>query len=127
MRSILEHILDDDATEGVFRWSLNVSLEKIGKSLKGRLAEIMLPHLSSHPITYNQTLTELVRERRLKQQEKELHKIIKDSVTDDKWVPEGILFTALRRKAKRDLDRDASSDAVDWMEAYYDVRQMPPS
>lgn len=124
VRGVLAHILDDDVTKGVFRWILNPSLDDIGRSLKEKLIELMKPHEALHPITYNQSLVERVRERRLTQQKNEVRGVIKTSARLNSGLVEEVLLASLVKKAKRDLDRDASSDAVDWIEAYYDVREV---
>ncbi|SPO01829.1 uncharacterized protein DNG_04502 [Cephalotrichum gorgonifer] len=101
-RGVLEHILEDDVIEGNFRWTLNAALNEIGKSMKLKLEEIMTLHETLHPITYNQTLSGLV-QKRLGPQEQ--------WIGHDRSDDQILLWQ----------DLDASSDAVDWMEAYYDI------
>lgn len=52
MQAVLEHVLDEEVAEGVFRWILNGAVDDIERSLE-KLDEIMRPHESLHPITYN--------------------------------------------------------------------------
>lgn len=123
VRLVLEHVLDDDVAESVSRWVVNAGLADIEQSLRAKLDEIMRPHETLHPITYSESLAELVQKRRLEKQEAEIRKIVKDS-RDLEGLTETVLTRSLIAKAKRDLSREASSDAVDWMEAYYGVRHL---
>lgn len=124
VQCVLQHLLDDDVAEGVFRWVLNAALESIGQALREKLDEIMFPHETLHPITYSKSVAKLVRERRLAKQEAEIKKALKDAKIAGK-LSEVTLETLLLRKARSSPDREASSDALDWMEAYYDVRRNP--
>lgn len=125
VQGVLEHLLDNDVMEGVFRWILNAALEEIGHSLKCKLDEIMLPHEMLHPITYSRSLAQLVRERRLAKQEAEIKKAMANATLSNGKLSTDTLVRSLVLKARLDLDYEASSDAVDWMEAYYDVRSSP--
>lgn len=127
VQAVLEHVLDEEVAEGVFRWILSSGIDDIERSLTKKLDEIMRPHERLHPITYNQSLADIVRERRLERQDAEIKAIVQDARIRGGYGPldEATLISSFLGKAKRDLDREAISDAVDWMEAYYDVGHEP--
>lgn len=57
---ILSEICDENTRTRLMKGLIQPSLHKLRKNLKGKLDELLEPHLSIHPITYNDYLTEHV-------------------------------------------------------------------
>ncbi|KAL5324278.1 hypothetical protein ACEPPN_008823 [Leptodophora sp. 'Broadleaf-Isolate-01'] len=57
---ILSEICDDNTRTRLMKGLIQPSLHKLRKDLKEKLDELLEPHLSIHPITYNDYLTEAV-------------------------------------------------------------------
>ncbi|KAH7407648.1 P-loop containing nucleoside triphosphate hydrolase protein [Cadophora sp. MPI-SDFR-AT-0126] len=57
---ILSEICDENTRTRLMKGFIQPSLHKLRKNLKEKLDELLEPHLSIHPITYNDSLTETV-------------------------------------------------------------------
>ena len=58
LNSVLQHTVDEQTAEALLREVLGQSIEKLKEGLAIKIEEILDPHLSGHPITYNHYLTE---------------------------------------------------------------------
>ena len=121
VEAILRHLLDGNVRECVLRWIVNASLQDLGKAMEAKLDEIMTGHERLHPITYNSGLRGIVRNLQRTREVERINRLLDDYDCAGK-ISRAIISPLLVQKVEDDLDRDASSDAVDWMEAYYDVR-----
>ncbi|KAI1182149.1 hypothetical protein F5B17DRAFT_213222 [Nemania serpens] len=59
--AILGHVADEETAASITRFIITPLIDVIKANLKNRLADILHPHLSGHPITYNHYLSGLVR------------------------------------------------------------------
>ena len=62
--AILRHVADEGTAAGITRFIINPSMDTIKTNLENRLADILQPHLSGHPIIYNHYLIENFQKRR---------------------------------------------------------------
>jgi hypothetical protein len=56
VQSVLRHVADGETTTSLLRTVVNPALDKIKKDLQAKADEILEPHISGHPITYNRML-----------------------------------------------------------------------
>ncbi|KAI1425906.1 P-loop containing nucleoside triphosphate hydrolase protein [Xylaria sp. FL1777] len=127
--AVLGHVADDETAAGIARIVIIPSMEKIKRALKAKLGEILRPHLSGHPITYNHYLTENVQKaqdsRRRSDTEKKLVDFfggygLTDETTSYHFNMKSLL-DSLVSNTEPDMDTYSCSMAVDMMEAYYEV------
>lgn len=123
-----------DATtcEGLLHELLYPALSQYSKALREKVAEIMRPHQQGHPITYNHYFIETVQKARQahekKRQARQLNIFFKvrpeagpSYISSSTGFNTGDLLNALHQSTEADMDRHACSEAVDCMEAYYQV------
>jgi hypothetical protein len=60
INDILEHVSVGETTEGIRRDIINAKMEILTQNLQEKVSEILNPHYSGHPITYNHYLTATV-------------------------------------------------------------------
>ena len=99
--------------------------------MKAKLAELLIPHQKGHPITYNHYFTETIQNMREKRLEAEVTRRLsnffggRDLITLEelpiKKVKTSSLISALTSRNEADMDRYASSEVLDCMQAYYKV------
>ncbi|SPQ20272.1 d2ff7535-15ba-4b15-bbe1-66474a22c4e8 [Thermothielavioides terrestris] len=128
--SILRHVADAATAEAVLAQVVSPALENIKSELNAKAAEILEPHISGHPITYNHYLTENVQKAQAERQRKRVERTMKEilEVGDLRsWRPEyhsidmSVLLNALSEEMEPDMDTYSCSMATDMMEAYYKV------
>ncbi|KAI2635646.1 P-loop containing nucleoside triphosphate hydrolase protein [Hypomontagnella submonticulosa] len=121
VNAALAYIVDEDTKARLWRELINDALGQLNGELQNKVEEILRPHENVHPITYNHYLTENVQKIRIGRIRENITKGLKavnvrlGYPTIDQYVDEIIKNTEV------DMETVASSDAVDWMEAYYKV------
>ncbi|KAI0000594.1 P-loop containing nucleoside triphosphate hydrolase protein [Xylariaceae sp. FL0662B] len=129
MNSLLEQVADVDTAAALFNRVVGPSLETLEKSLFTKIEEILEPHLSGHPITYNHYLTENVQKAQSQRHRQGLEKRLKDFFHLSQIRPgEGQyrldarnLLDTMVSQTEPDMDRYSCSMATDMMQAYYKV------
>lgn len=128
-QSIIDHLAVSETAEGIAR-IVNAGIDKLKKALDDKVTELLVPHYSGHPITYNHYLTDQVqkaqadRRRRLLQQKLGEHSI---KMADYRGTFERVemdidpLLDILVDQTEADMELHATSLAVDYMNAYYKV------
>ena len=106
-------------------------LERIVKVLKGKTAELLAPHQRGHLITYNHYFTETVQKVRRERTKAEFTRAIQDffsiiSLNEPQEHHYGIinyhqLLDKLMACNEPDISRHTCSEALDCMQAYYEV------
>jgi hypothetical protein len=96
--------------------------------LATKIREILEPHISGHPITYNHYLTETVQKLQANRNRRELEKRLKgffnqdvDSTERYLYVNLESLFDTLILHTKPNMDKFFCSLATDMMEAYHKI------
>lgn len=129
VRAALAHVSDRSTLEGLLRQVLYPRLENLTKELKSKVHELLEPHDTGHPITYNHYLTESVQKAQGRRRERDIKKTLEEFFGGDYAnkgrVQFGInvqsLIDLLVDKTEADMNNYASSTATDFMEAYYKV------
>jgi GTP-binding protein EngB required for normal cell division len=125
----LSHVCDRSTREGILRHVIYPKLNCLEKQLQDKVDELLKPHDTGHPITYNHYLTDNVQkaqaERRIREIKSTLEQFLGEDYTSLGTVKISInierLINLLVAKTEADMNNYASSTATDFMEAYYQV------
>lgn len=132
------HVTDEAAAKPLVQEIMEPALERLRGQLGAKALELLKPHSSGHPITYNDSFVEARQRIRASREEAEIRSIVSDGLKDfpiyDTFSSNGTsqrseivdsLVERLKAYRERENDRAAASDALDCMEAYYKVRFHP--
>ncbi len=133
---ILRHVADVETAGALLDSVVNPKMEQIKKALDSKVDEILEPHVSGHPITYNHYLTDNVQKavadrsrRRITDSVKLFFKPKASYDSERGSVSANFqlqsLVDAILKHTEQDMDTYACSNAVDMMQAYYKVRPSP--
>lgn len=132
IEAILRHVADGETAASLLRLVVNPTMGHIKQGLRAKADEILEPHLSGHPITYNHYLTDNVQKAQADRRRQRIEHRIKSIFQADK-IPSGIanhkldmqaLINDLVTNIEPDMDTYACSMAIDTMEAYYKARPL---
>ncbi|KAM3070385.1 hypothetical protein ACMFMG_010212 [Clarireedia jacksonii] len=124
---ITTHIADAATSKALLQKIFEPALNERMEILEAKTAELLKPHQTSHPITYNHYFTETLQKVRNERRQHEFTEIIKSffgvSSLDNVYVNKDLhhLAKALVERTEPDMNRFACSEALDCMEAYYKV------
>lgn len=129
IRVALKHYSDPTTFTRLLKQFINPRMEVLTTELRSKVEELLKPHDTGHPITYNHYLTENVQKaqdaRRTREIKKALQKFFGGDYTDSGVVHVSInvnsLLSTLVTKTEADMNNYASSTATDFMQAYYKV------
>ena len=124
---------DPATSKALFQKVFVPALSQLIDSLMTKTTELLMPHKTSHPITYNHYFTETLQKvHSRKWDEGEYTRIIKSffGASSIESVHVGSrdlrpLVTALVNRPEPDVNRFACSEALDCMETYYQVSYFP--
>jgi GTP-binding protein EngB required for normal cell division len=129
---IIGHVSVEGTLDAIFR-VLCGGIEKLNGDLNEKVVELLDPHYTGHPVTYNHYLTDNVQKAQSDRQRHGIETIIKSIFGKQISEPNGSylshsadfakLSTKLVHRTEADMEHYASSLAVDYMQAYYEVRQ----
>lgn len=130
------YVADPATAKALFQKVFQPALNQRMDCLKAKTAELLTPHKTSHPITYNHYFTETLQKVHSKWCEDEYTEIIQNFLgvpsLESVYLPNlggykdfRPLVTALMRRPEPDMNRFACSEALDCMEAYYKVVYSP--
>jgi hypothetical protein len=125
---IITFVADATTCKALFQKIFEPALAEILETLNTKTTELLRPHQKSHPITYNHYFTETLQKVRNERSNSEYTRIIQtffgvsslDAVYNH-HMDLRQLVTALVQHTEPDMNRSASSEALDCMEAYYKV------
>jgi GTP-binding protein EngB required for normal cell division len=128
-RRALAHVCDETTLVGLSRRFIQVRLEKLTTELRAKVKELLQPHGSGHPITYNHYLTDNVQKSQSQRRAREIKKLLKGvfgadysgGATQILQINVDSLIKTLVANTEADMNIYASSTATDFMEAYYKV------
>lgn len=132
-QSIVSHIAVDDTANGILE-SINRRIQILKNSLDEKIVELLNPHYSGHPITYNHYLTDNVQKIQAAKRRRDLERIFGEFFGDDRniHIAESHYFTPahllnqLEEQTKVDMEGYASDLAIEYMQAYYKVSNKAP-
>jgi GTP-binding protein EngB required for normal cell division len=130
-RRALAHVCDERTLGLLSTRFIYPRLEKLSAALRDKVAELLKPHDTGHPITYNHYLTDNVQKAQSERRAKEVKKYVETILGGDHTKKSSVtlsldvnaLINALISKNEADMDSYASSTATDFMESYYKVAQ----
>jgi len=124
------HIAADETSEDILQ-IINARIDVLHSDLIRKVAEMLEPHYTGHPVTYNHYLTDNVQKAQADRSRRKLEEAVKESIngTEDigaydykMTLNPAKLTSLLAQRTEPDMERYASDVAVDYMEAYYKVR-----
>ncbi|KAI1464926.1 P-loop containing nucleoside triphosphate hydrolase protein [Daldinia caldariorum] len=119
----LSYIVGDDTKAKLWGELISDGLEKLNRQLHDKVDEILRPHEDGHPITYNHYLTENVQKIRTSRYQESIKYVLEEyerMLGVLPGTPEK-MSEVITKLTERNMETVASSDAIDWMEAYYKV------
>lgn len=131
VESALDYATDKDTAAGLLHAIIYPKLYNLKEALNVKIEEILEPHKSGHPITYNHYLTENVQKAQTERRRRHLQRVLQGVLGQQNKLPDGryqytfnasILLSQLVENTEADMDRYALYAAIDMMEAYYKVR-----
>ncbi|KAH6613151.1 P-loop containing nucleoside triphosphate hydrolase protein [Boeremia exigua] len=125
----LAHVCDQSTLGGISRRFIHSRLEKMTAALREKVAELLKPYHTGHPITYNHYLTDNVQKAQSRRRAKEIKKSLEGVLGGDYSTLGAVkitlnvdtLINTLVSKTEADMNIYASSTATDFMEAFYKV------
>ncbi|KAI5863925.1 P-loop containing nucleoside triphosphate hydrolase protein [Durotheca rogersii] len=123
LNCMLAHVVDEDTKRKLWEELIGQALNQLQSQLKDKITELLRLHEDGHPITYNHYLTETVQEIRRKRMRDSIMSSLKKAggVTATHILSNDPLVDQIVAEVGRDMEVQACSDAIDWMEAYYKV------
>jgi hypothetical protein len=131
------HLTDEVTADALLREVIDPLMDQRYQDMIAKLIELLMPHQKGHPITYNHYFTETIQNMREKRLEADLARKLskffggQDLTTLEalptKKVKTSSLISALASRKEADMDRYASSEVLDCMQAYYKVRIRLPN
>ncbi|KAI0832151.1 P-loop containing nucleoside triphosphate hydrolase protein [Hypoxylon sp. FL0890] len=123
VNAALTYIVDDDTKAKLWAELINDALAKLNRQLRDKVNEILHPHENGHPITYNHYLTEGVQKIRDSRFRNSIMLGLRESRGRPTTGPDDddVCLESIIKHTETDMETVSSSDAVDWMEAYYKV------
>lgn len=128
---VTSHLTDEVTADALLREVIDPLMDQRYRDMIAKLVELLVPHQKGHPITYNHYFTETLQNMREKRLEAEvirrLSKIFgsRDLTAFEELptrkVKTSNLISALTSRNEADMDRYASSEVLDCMQAYYKV------
>ena len=126
INELLSHVAIEETADKIFQEIINPKMEALKGDLEKKVEELLAPHYSGHPITYNHYLTENIQKAQAARRKLaiETHLGSKfteypNNVTNTSGVAIDRLLDSLELGTEVDMGRYASSMAIDYMEAYY--------
>jgi len=132
---VLQHIADEQTAGALLREVVGPSLERLKVDLATKVKEILEPHLSGHPITYNHYLTDNVQKAQAARHRRQLEGKLKSFFGNSEQTQDATyyhfdmkaLLNTIASHTEPDMDKFSCSMATDMMEAYYKVSRPPNS
>lgn len=131
LNKMLSELCDENTRSRLMRGLIQPSLHELRKELKEKLDELLEPHLSIHPITYNDYLTDTVQEIQRDRHDRAFDKLSYDSC---KLTAESVrsadnlegpaltkLLQTLKNGSRPNVEECSVSLASDVAAAYYKV------
>ncbi|KAJ9145013.1 Interferon-induced GTP-binding protein Mx [Pleurostoma richardsiae] len=130
LNKLVSEICDSNTQTRLMTGHVQPALHELRKALKAKVGEFLAPHLSIHPITYNDYLTESVQKIQLERHTREFDRVTLDVVQETaesatKGFHDDIdlrrLLQGLKAVTAPDVEADTASLAADVAAAYYKI------
>ncbi|KAK9773159.1 putative GED domain-containing protein [Seiridium cardinale] len=125
---MVSEICDVNTQTRLMRGMIQPSLHRLRNDLKNKVDELLRPHLTIHPITYNDYLTETVQEIQTGRHTRHFDKLslrlcdeTADTASNHQEVRLASLLHGLREGTKPNVEEYSASLAADVAAAYYKV------
>lgn len=132
---LVSEICDENTKARLMRGMIQPSLHRLRQQLKNRLGEFLEPHLSVHPISYNDYLVSSVQKIQSERHKRKFDRAAKAACSHDTTTAmpetpyEGVvlksLLDALLEATGPDVREYSASLAADVAAAYYKVMHSP--
>lgn len=140
IKLVAARVADAAASKPLLEEIIEPAMKKLWTTLMVKKCELLKPHKSGHPITYNDDFSKALQKLRDDRRRTEVidalltcFDISSKMATDSQgYLEEGDynfkkLVASLVKPSEPDMDRLAASEALDCMEAYYEVRGETPA
>ncbi|KAI1133937.1 P-loop containing nucleoside triphosphate hydrolase protein [Hypoxylon sp. FL0543] len=124
----VSEICDENTRSRLMKGHIQPALHRLRQNLKDKVDELLEPHLSIHPITYNDYLTDTVQEMQTKRHHRNFDQLsIKASKYTSKRAPTEAtldlqnLLSILKKGTEPNVEEYSASLAADVAAAYYQV------
>lgn len=127
---VVKFVTDEATSAALIKEIIIPACDSIKQEIDNKTRELLMPHQTGHPITYNHYFTETLQKIRAERQEGELAKTLKqffgvDNLREPYCTEHSInldqLLKSLLHQTEPDMVRFASIEALDCMLAYYKV------
>ncbi|KFA70860.1 hypothetical protein S40288_09894 [Stachybotrys chartarum IBT 40288] len=124
--TILQYVADEEISARLAARFLDPSMVSLEACIATKLAQLLKPYISGHPITYNHYLTENVQKAQQKRHEAKLKQVLEPFMNPESTKSQNIdsptrMFCELKKATEPNMENFASINATDVMEAYYKV------
>lgn len=128
---IVSKICDVDTRNRLMKGMIQPSLYKLRQQLRSKVEEFLEPHLSGHPINYNEDLVSFVQQTQARRHKRKFDRVAKKACGYDiETVSKGLhddvplkdLLDSLLQGTEPDVREYSASLAADVAAAYYEVR-----
>ncbi|KAK7928604.1 hypothetical protein PG985_005602 [Apiospora marii] len=127
--SVVRHVTDTGTAAGILQRIVEPSMKKMLVHMKGKTDEVLKSHQRVHPITYKLDLSHILHSIRSKRNKETYTKTLKSFFdvstlqrqSHSTFDMEALANTLMRDTTEPDLDQYAACEALDVMEAYYQV------
>ncbi|KAG7289877.1 hypothetical protein NEMBOFW57_006254 [Staphylotrichum longicolle] len=128
---IVVHLADASAASSLCKEVFEPAMEGLLSKMRAKTTELLAPHQAAHPITYNYDFTKTLREVRHENNRKHPEKVLcqffglgslGSRMRLDGYYDLSKLAESLASSNEPDMDRFAALEALDCLNAYYEVR-----
>lgn len=125
--AILENVAATETRQSLLQIVKARIEDNIKPFLDAKVKELLEPHLSGHPITYNHYLTDMVQEMQRERWTSGLAELVNSHSSSNPSRPghptisPQALIDSLSGHVEKNMKRHACSSAIDYSEAYYKV------
>lgn len=127
-QAILNHVAVPEVVDGILK-IINTAIDKLRVDCKDKVTELLTPHESGHPITYNHYLTDQVQNAQSDRLKKVFRKNITEALGSEAFTANlystntaiNHLLNLLVISSEANMERQGAAQAVDYMQAYYKV------
>ncbi|OTA68113.1 hypothetical protein K449DRAFT_364709 [Hypoxylon sp. EC38] len=124
----VSEICDENTRSRLMKGHIQPALHRLRQDLKDKVDELLEPHLSIHPITYNDYLTDTVQEIQTRRHNRKFDQLSFDacgytseSASEDSEIDLAELLSALKQGTQPNVEEYSASLAADVAAAYYQI------